>query len=220
MEKTIAEILPYAVAVALSPMPIAALILMLLSNRARVNSVMFLTGWLAGLFILVFAVSSIISIQTQTDGSGFPTRKIIQGILGLVLVVFAVKQWRLRPHGGQEAKMPGWMAAVETFSPVKAFGVGLLLATVNLKNTPTGIATASVLSQAVTFPDQLAGTVTYLVIGGSTILVPTIGFLLLGRKLEPKLMSLKGWLIQNNAVIMFVVFLVLGLELIRKVFFG
>jgi len=39
MDKHIADILPYATAVALSPMPVAALVLMLLSKKAKINSV-------------------------------------------------------------------------------------------------------------------------------------------------------------------------------------
>src|SRR3989344_2989663 len=101
MDKVVASVLPYAVAVALSPMPIAALILMLLSNRAKVNSIMFLIGWIAGLFLL-----------------------------GVVLVLLAIKEWHQRPKKGEEAPLPKWMGAIETFSPFKAFGIGLLLATI------------------------------------------------------------------------------------------
>lgn len=220
MANILAEVLPYAVAVALSPMPIAALILMLLTRRARVNSVMFLAGWLLGLLVLVFFVSTLISAQSSTASVAFPVRKIIQGFLGFVLILFALKQWRERPRRGEEAKMPKWMAAVESFSPQKALGAGLLLATVNLKNTPMGIAAASVLSQAASSPQQLAGLIAYLVVGGSTIMVPVAGFLVWGGQLEQRLISLKGWLIQNNAAIMLVLFLVLGVDLVSKAIGG
>ena len=219
MDKVVAEVLPYAVAVALSPMPIAALILMLLSNRARVNSVMFLVGWMLGLFLLVIAVSSFLTNQTSAaQAAGISPRQVIGGVLGVLLVLLAIRQWRQRPKHGQAVSMPKWMAAVVTFSPFKAFAVGLLLATVNFKNTPMGVAVGTVLSQAGSQAQVIAGMTFYLLIGGITILVPVIGFLLFGSKLKGTLESFKDWLIGNNAVIMFVLFLVLGVMLINKAF--
>ena len=51
MGKVIGEILPFAVGVGISPVPIIAVILMLGTPRGRVNGPMFLLGWLAGLGI-------------------------------------------------------------------------------------------------------------------------------------------------------------------------
>ena len=51
MNSVIGEILPLAIAVAISPIPIIAAVLMLLSPRARVTSVAFLLGWILGVEI-------------------------------------------------------------------------------------------------------------------------------------------------------------------------
>jgi threonine/homoserine/homoserine lactone efflux protein len=219
MDKVIAEVLPYGIAVALSPMPVAALILMLLSKRARVNSVMFLVGWTLGLFLLVITVSYFLTNRVSTaESSGISPRHVIDGALGVFLILFAIKQWVHRPKKGQVAKVPKWMAAVVTFSPAKAFGVGFLLATVNFKNTPMGIAVGTVLSHAGSQPSMLAGMTAYLLVGGITILLPVAGFLLFGNSLKGTLFSFKNWLIQNNSVIMFFLFLILGVFLIGKAF--
>src|SRR4029453_18692301 len=49
MGSVIGEILPLAVGIAISPIPIIAAILMLLSPKAKATSVGFLLGWLAGI---------------------------------------------------------------------------------------------------------------------------------------------------------------------------
>jgi len=45
MGQGVSAILTFAVGVAISPVPIIAVILMLFSQRARVNGPMFLVGW-------------------------------------------------------------------------------------------------------------------------------------------------------------------------------
>ncbi|HBL8262361.1 TPA: GAP family protein, partial [Listeria monocytogenes] len=47
---------------------------------------------------------------------------------------------------------------------------------------------------------------------------PTIAFLLAGSKLNNVLDSTRKWLIQNNSVIMAVLFLFIGLSVISKAF--
>ena len=46
MGTAIGQILPLAVGVALSPVPIIAVALMLMSQRARLNGPLFVIGWL------------------------------------------------------------------------------------------------------------------------------------------------------------------------------
>jgi hypothetical protein len=50
--ESIGEILTYAIGVAISPVPIIAVILMLFSTRARVNGPMFLAGWVVALGVV------------------------------------------------------------------------------------------------------------------------------------------------------------------------
>ena len=45
MGQGISEVLPFAIGIAISPIPIIAIILILFSDRARVNGPTFLAGW-------------------------------------------------------------------------------------------------------------------------------------------------------------------------------
>lgn len=220
MEKHIADILPYATAVALSPMPVAALILMLLSKRAKINSIAFSAGWIVGLAALVYFVKYLIDLfgKDAHQATGIPVAVLIHGILGIVLILFALKEWKMRPKKENVPQMPKWMKAIVSFTPAKAFTIGFLLATVNLKNTPMGITVGAVIDQS--GGSALNVLIAYLIFASSTITIPTIGFLILGKSLEKTLESMKTWLVRNNATIMFVLFLFLGIVLLSKALGG
>ena len=135
MGKGISEILTYAVGVAISPVPIIAVTLMLFSWRARVNGLLFLLGWVVALAVIsgvAYAAADQANAATDsTTSDAIAWGKIVFGVLFLLL---AVRNWRTRPKGGAEPEMPKWMAGVDTLKPVKALGLGLLLAGVNPKN--------------------------------------------------------------------------------------
>ena len=62
MTAVIGDILPLALGVAISPIPIIAAILMLLSPKAKGTSVGFLVGWVLGIIVAVTVFSLLSSI--------------------------------------------------------------------------------------------------------------------------------------------------------------
>src|SRR5262249_32274656 len=56
MGQGISEVLPFAIGIAISPIPIIAIVLILFSNRATVNGLSFLVGWMLGLAVVGTAV--------------------------------------------------------------------------------------------------------------------------------------------------------------------
>ena len=64
----ISEVLTFAVGVAISPVPIIAVILMLFSQRARVNGPLFLLGWVIALAV-VSGVAYIVADQSNAATS-------------------------------------------------------------------------------------------------------------------------------------------------------
>lgn len=222
MVQIIAQILTPAVAVALSPMPIAALLLILLSNRARSNSLGFLFGWIAGLWIVVFLSIFLTTISADaTGGSRNSLKNVIDGILGVILIWIAIKSFLGRPKKGEIAKMPAWMETIENFSPVKSFAIGLLLSTINFKNTPMGILAGTNISQTAQTNAQIwMGILSYILIGASTVIIPVIGFLIFGNRLQTVFGLIKNWMVENNWVIMCVLFLILGVVILSKAFGG
>ena len=72
MGSVIGEILPLAVGIAISPIPIIAVILMLLSPRAKSTSVGFMIGWLLGIIIAIIVFTLLSSVSPQHSEGGSP----------------------------------------------------------------------------------------------------------------------------------------------------
>jgi hypothetical protein len=51
VREAIGQVLPFAVGVAISPMPIVAVVLMLVTPRARTNGPAFILGWVVGIAV-------------------------------------------------------------------------------------------------------------------------------------------------------------------------
>src|SRR4249920_205713 len=91
----ISEVLTYAIGVAISPVPIIAVILMLFSQRAKVNGPIFLAGWVLTLAV-VGGVVYFTADQSNAATSSTASDTISSGkiVLGILLLVLAVRDWR------------------------------------------------------------------------------------------------------------------------------
>lgn len=218
MRQAISEVLPFAIGVAISPVPIIAVILTLFSSRARVNGPSFLLGWILGLAIVVTIVYAISDASdVSTDSGASDGSSTIQLVLGLLLVVLAVRNWRKRPAPGEEAPMPKWMSAIDSFAPLKALGIGVLLSGVNPKNLALAAGAAAIVAQAgYTTGDSVIALAVFVVLGSLSIGVPVAFYLLGGEKAKVTLDGWKSWLSANNVAVMAVLFLVFGFVLLSK----
>ncbi len=213
MGSAIGQVLPLAIGVAISPVPVIALILMLFSKSAKKNSLTFAFGWILGL-TLVGAIVLALGLESDSGGES-DTMAAVKVVIGLLLIGLAGKQWTTRPKPGEEPTLPGWMAAIDSFSPGKSFGVGVLLSAVNPKNLGLTIAAAATIGSAGL--DTTEGYITlmvYVLIASITIIVPVATYLILGDRADKPLTEAKEWLLANNNTVMFVLFLVLGFKVL------
>ncbi|MBT1671706.1 GAP family protein [Curtobacterium flaccumfaciens] len=214
----IGDLLPQAVTIAISPIPIIAAILMLLSPRARTVATAFMVGWVAGIAVAVVVVTLLSSsIPAAAPDASKPVAGVVELVLGVLLVLLAVRQWRARPAPGTTAAPPKWMAAIDSMTPVRAAGLAFLLAAVNPKNLMMAVAAGVTVgtSQADTTA-VVWSLVVFVVIASLSIALPVIGFLVAGRRLAGPLGTLRDWLTANNATIMAVLFLVIGVTTLGK----
>jgi hypothetical protein len=218
MTEAIAAVLTYAIGVAISPVPIIAVILMLFSARARVNGPMFLAGWIVALA----AVSGVTYLladagDAATDSTAGDTVAWGQLAAGAFFLLVAARQWRSRPAPGAEPEMPKWMAGIDTFSPVKSFTLALLLAGVNPKNLLLSAGAGAALAlTAPTTSEAVVSWVLYVVLASITIAGPVVYYLLGGDRARAALDSMKEWLAVHNAAVMTVLFLFFGVKLIAE----
>src|SRR5215216_2486659 len=216
MGQAIGEILPLAIGVAISPVPIIAIVLMLGTPRARSNGLAFALGWVAGLTIVGGALLAVASGNSENDDGGPATWvSLVKLALGILFLLLALRTWRGRPRGGQEVAMPKWMQAIDTFTTGKSLGFGVLLSGVNPKNLALTIAAGTTIAQTGISGGEAAGTLAiFILVGSLSILAPVVVYFALGPKATTILDELKTWMAAHNAAIMAVLLLVLGVKLI------
>jgi hypothetical protein len=112
----IGQTLPMAIAVALSPLPIIAVILMLVTPRARTNGPLFVVGCLIGLTVVGAIVLVAAGRNAGEDGAPATWVSVLKIVLGAFLLLIAVQQWRARPDEDDEAETPKWMDAIDSRS--------------------------------------------------------------------------------------------------------
>jgi len=218
MGQGVGEVLTFAIGVAISPVPIIAVILMLFSQKARVNGPAFLAGWVLALAV-ISTVAYVIADESDASTSSSASDTISWGkiVLGVLFLLLAGRQWRSRPAPGVEPEMPKWNQGTDSFSPGKALGLGVLLTGVNPKNLILTLGAATGLAQlGLSTGDAVGSIVVFVVVASLTIAVPVVYYLVGGEKAKTALDSRKRWLGMHNAAVMTVLFLVLGVHLIAK----
>ena len=213
MGEAIGATLGYAVGIAVSPIPIAAVILMLFSNRARSNSLLFMVAWVLGIAVAASVVLVIPGLEAD-DRTPSDTAGWIKLGLGVLLLLAGVAQWRSRPGADDEVEAPGWMNTIDSLAPPAAFGLGFLLSALNPKNLLLAVAAGATIGSS-----DLTGGETALVVAVFTgvaalsVVVPVVAYLVSGHRLDPTLDAAKEWLIANNQAVMAVLFIVFGVSL-------
>lgn len=216
MGPAIGEIIPVAMGVAISPVPIIAVILMLFGPNARSNGLAFALGWVAALLIaggVVLVVAD--GVDVSTDDSASDAAYWLKLLIGVLFLGLAIRQWQSRPNQGEEAEMPKWMSAIDEFTPARSFGLAALLAAVNPKNLGLTIAGVSRIAQAgLDGGEDWLTLVVFVVLASITVVTPVVYYVLAGASAERRLNSMKTWLMANNATVMVVLLAVLGGKLI------
>lgn len=204
--------LPQAVGIAISPLPIVLVILMLVSARARSNGPAFLIGWFVGAIVLTGAAFLVADVaDASTDTAASDGVNVLQLVVGLLFWTLAVRQFRKRPQPGVEPPMPALFTAVDAFTPVKALGLGAVACVVNPKNISLGISSGAAMAQSgVAGGGAVGALVLFAIISSVGVGAPVAVLFAMGERADGVLASWKAWLITNNATVMMVLFGVLG----------
>jgi len=214
--------LPLAVAVAIFPVPIIAVMLVLGSPRGTAKGIAFVLAWLVGLgavgtAVLLFAGA----LEASEPGEPATWVNVVLLALGVILVVLAAKQWRGRPRSGEETPVPGWMSKIDEFTTAKAAGAGFALSGLNPKNVLLTVAAAvEIAERGLPAGEQAVVLVGFVVIASVGVLTPLVLTVALADRSHGLLEGLRVWMARYNAVIMCVLFLLIGAKLIGDAISG
>lgn len=216
MIPVIGQFLSPAIGVALSPVPLIAILVLIFTRRGRLNSVAFTIGWMLGIAIVLSLVLAL-GIEIDQDRSPTSTMGWVQLVMGVLFLIVASRQFASRPRPGEPVTEPKWMAAIDDAGPVMVAGIAALLAGINAKNTPLIIATALDISAAdLGIGSDIVLSLIFLLLGSSSVLVLVVAYLAFGDRISDTLIGIRRWLQGNSAVIMMVLFGLLGIQALGR----
>lgn len=206
----IGALLPLGVAAALSSVPIAVVVVLLLSPRSSPNGVGYSIGQFSGVFILTIGLSSgLASIPAPLPIA----RQVMFGVAELVVGVVLVLYGSLRvsnPREASRAGLHGWIRRLAAVRVWTALGLGVAL---NLR--PKGVLLAiaagiAVGSEHLPPSATLVAVAFYAALSTSVVAGAVIAHLARPSATRRWLERARGWLDTHGRLITLVVTVVIG----------
>jgi threonine/homoserine/homoserine lactone efflux protein len=208
--------LPFALGLALSPFPLVAMVLILSTPRGRANGIIFALSSISGV-AAVGAIVLVLSGDEAASDSGAPADWVswLRIALGLVLLAYGVRSLHGSAPGEAPAELPAWMRSLDTLTPGKAVGMGLLLSALNPKNLALAVAGSAAIAQA-ELPVVEASIALAVFVAVATLgaIAPLAIYLSLGDRGAAMLQGPKDWMVRNSDVVVAVLMLIFGAVLI------
>lgn len=236
MGELIVSLIPLAIGVVLSPLAIMALVAVLLSLNARRNGVAYLLGWIVAV-LLVLAVSFWVFTALEVTDPGLPPAwvPVIRLVIGAFLLVAAVFVYR-RGHAkvlqmaaatspidvvNAAPQLPGWLTAVETFTPVRSFLLGLGIFILNPVDASCAVLAAlDIRLASLTAGSTLTVLIGFAVIGILPIAIPVVFALVRGRAAQPLLDRTRSWIAGHTSVLNAALLVVIAVLQLQKAVSG
>jgi len=214
MISTLGDILPFAGGLALSPLPLVAVIVMLTGASGKRNAIAFAGGWFTGALLLSGLVILLVNGASGQTGQEPKTLSgIIKLCFGGLLLFLAWKQWGSRPEPGEAVEVPGWLVALDSSSAAKCFGFGCFLAPINVKNFPIIASAGAIIAASGLGGAQMTfTTLIFAFLGTAGLLIPIVLYVVGGETAQETLQAWRKWLEKYNAIILAVLFFYLGLN--------
>jgi hypothetical protein len=210
------QLLPLALTIALSPLPLAALLLMLLAPDGFKAAAGFSIGWFLGVLLSATVLAVLSSLLPHDRSAGTRMLQVaVPLLLGVALIVLGLVQWHDRPQRGVEVPLPRWLNALDRLTPVRATIIGVGYAAFRPKNLVMAAAAGVVILGAHTDPTGIVFSVAlFTALASITMLGPVLAYAFGGPAVRAKLVRLRGWLVRNMPVITVITVLLLGVFLV------
>jgi hypothetical protein len=216
--KAIGEILPLAVALAAGPLPVIAIMLILVSEDAKAKGVGFVFGRLTGLALIVAAG---LVIFTLIDDPALahrdhprPGMSVARIVIGVLLIGLAYRMWRRR---NEPARPSALTRRVDGLTAKSSVGLGLLVSVVDPASISLGfLSGVDIAAARLPVPAAVLVAAAFVAVSTVTITVPLAAYLAGGQAVRDRLVGVKAWLQSNEKAVMMVLFLLIGAMLIGR----
>ncbi len=203
----------FAFGVAISPIPIGAILVILSGRGVSPSAIFFAAGWVTGVALsaVVFAVlvSGLVVTRSRLVWIG-----VVYLVLGGGFVAVAVKWWLQRRPGRLH---PSWLDRVDRFTPVDSATLGVVLSCANPKVLALSLGAA--LSVARSHADGLLvwlAVCVFVGIGAAGVLIPIAAYVAMPIRGAALLGMLHRWLLKHERVVFPVLALAIGGFFVRE----
>jgi hypothetical protein len=208
MGQTLVQLVPLALAAALSSVPIFATIVILLSASRTRSGLAFLAGTVLG----TFATVSLATVAGQALPGRPREHEVLVGrlevVIGLAMVVLGVVALVRRDRARRGT--PGWLGGLGTLGTLPVLGTGLAL---NLRPKALLLATAAGLAVSdarLRFEENLLLVAVYTAIASCTVVVPVVATILFPERMEPRLVAARSWIAAHATAVSATISIMIG----------
>ena len=209
----LAELIPIALVVAISPLSIIPAVLVLHTPRPKPTSLAYLAGWIFGLAALTAIFVEVSSLLGGLDKT--PTwASWLRIVIGIALIVFGVFRWLTRKRS---AHSPAWMNKITGASPGRAAVIAAVLVVVNPKVLFICAAAGLAIGSAgLGTAGAWISVVFYVLVAASSAAIPILAYAVVGERLDGPLTRLKDWMERHNAALVAAILFIIGILVLYK----
>jgi threonine/homoserine/homoserine lactone efflux protein len=209
--QAIGAMLPAALAIALSPFPVIAIVLILASPHGRRNGPLFAVSWVAGLAVVATLIVVVFSGADDPDSTSATIADWLRVVAGAGLIVVGVRKWSARPRAGEEIVAPSWMASLDEASAGRALLLGALLSGANPKNfVLTAAAATSMVEVGAQGADLVVAVIAFVLVGSSAVIGAVVAHVAGGPRAASFLDAVREFMVAHSTVITVLVLLIIG----------
>jgi len=210
MWEAIGQLIPIALAAAVSTIPIMATILILVSDNRDQAAFPYSIGWVVGaaVFVTVATVAAEFLPEGRLRNRDAPVGAL-EIVIGGAMIVFGLLALRRR-QAESTGRMPRWLTRVDSLDSVPAFGLGLAL---NVRPKALLLVAAAGLILRTASLDAEADVIAiavYTAVATSTVVAPVLLTFLSPDRMRPRLQAARDWLTTHGHIVTALTMVVVG----------
>ncbi len=210
----LAELIPLALVVALSPLSIIPAVLVLHSPRPRPTGLSFMVGWILGLAVLTQIFVEVSSLLGGGLDKPPPWASWVRIVAGAALIAFGIFKWVTRTRAEHS---PKWMSSFAKITPARAALTAMVLVVANPKVLfMCAAAGLAIGTEGLGRTGATLGLLYYVAIAASTVALPILAYAVSGDRLDQPLARLREWMQEQHATLVAAILVVLGLLVLYK----
>lgn len=218
MQDVIGSLVPYAMTIALGPIPIIAIAIMLQTPTPAKSGMGFAVGWIVGMVVLTVGLIAISSSIPEGDAA-HPNRWVglVQLVLGIGLIFLSIKKVGSHFDSTEDKPLPGFLTSLKSTSPAKSLFVGFASASLNPKHVVLVIPVGTLIVQHGLSPMQHAVSIgVFVILASISVIGAAIGYLVSPDRVGRVVELGYGWMVRNMKIVSAAVLFLIGGNILGK----